>query len=99
MKKIVCVLVVLLLFPTSFIFSSDNSTFPSDNMSLPNKFNSGETISSSEMNENFEELVEEIKKFISIPIVGIGGINLTNQHVVYQSGCSSVAMIEGLFMD
>ena len=43
--------------------------------------------------------VEEIKKFISIPIVGIGGINLTNQHVVYQSGCSSVAMIEGLFMD
>jgi len=43
--------------------------------------------------------VEEIKKFISIPIVGIGGINLTNQHEVYQSGCSSVAMIEGLFMD
>ena len=43
--------------------------------------------------------VEEIKKIVSIPIVGIGGINLTNQHVVYQSGCSSVAMIEGLFMD
>ena len=43
--------------------------------------------------------IEEIKKYISIPIVGIGGINLKNQHSVYQSGCSSVAMIDGLFME
>ena len=43
--------------------------------------------------------VKEIKKYISIPIVGIGGINLKNQHSVYQSGCSSVAMIDGLFME
>ena len=43
--------------------------------------------------------VEEIKKYISIPIVGIGGINLKNQHEAYQSGCSSVAMIDGLFMN
>ena len=43
--------------------------------------------------------VEEIKKYISIPIVGIGGINLENQHAVYQSGCRSVAMIDGLFMN
>ena len=42
--------------------------------------------------------VEEIKRNISIPIVGIGGINLKNQHYVYQAGCSSVAMIDGLFM-
>jgi len=41
--------------------------------------------------------VEDIKKNISIPIVCIGGINLKNQHLVYQSGCSSVAMIDGLF--
>ena len=43
--------------------------------------------------------IEEIKKYISIPIVGIGGINLKNQDNVYQSGCSSVAMIDGLFME
>ena len=43
--------------------------------------------------------VEEIKNNISIPIVGIGGINLKNQHLLYQSGCSSVAMIDGLFME
>ena len=42
--------------------------------------------------------VTEIKKNISIPIVGIGGINLKNQHYVYQAGCSSVAMIDGLFI-
>lgn len=42
--------------------------------------------------------IKEIKKNISIPIVGIGGINLNNQHLVYQSGCSSVAMIDGLFI-
>ena len=43
--------------------------------------------------------VSEIKKHISIPIVGIGGVNLKNQHYVYQAGCSSVAMIDGLFMN
>ena len=43
--------------------------------------------------------VTEIKKNISIPIVGIGGINLKNQHFVYQAGCSSVAMIDGLFKE
>ena len=43
--------------------------------------------------------IEEIKKYISIPIVGIGGINLKNQDNVYRSGCSSVAMIDGLFME
>ena len=43
--------------------------------------------------------VKEIKKNISIPIVGIGGINLENQHHVYQAGCSSVAMIDGLFRE
>ena len=42
--------------------------------------------------------IKEIKKNISIPIVGIGGINLNNQHLVYQSGCISVAMIDGLFI-
>tara|TARA_X000000368_G_C23004460_1_gene700495 strand:- start:149 stop:721 length:573 start_codon:yes stop_codon:yes gene_type:complete len=43
--------------------------------------------------------VAEIKKNISIPIVGIGGINLKNQQIAYQSGCSSVAMIDGLFIE
>ena len=43
--------------------------------------------------------VKEIKKKISIPIVGIGGVNLKNQYSVYQAGCNSVAMISGLFME
>ena len=43
--------------------------------------------------------VAKIRKNISIPIVGIGGINLKNQHSVYQAGCSSVAMINSLFME
>jgi thiamine-phosphate pyrophosphorylase len=41
--------------------------------------------------------IKEIKKNITIPIVGIGGINLQNQHYAYDAGCSSVAMIDGLF--
>tara|TARA_B110000008_G_C16758035_1_gene479452 strand:- start:154 stop:726 length:573 start_codon:yes stop_codon:yes gene_type:complete len=43
--------------------------------------------------------VKEIREKISIPIVGIGGINLINQHQAYKAGCNSVAMIDGLFMD
>ena len=43
--------------------------------------------------------VAEIKRNISIPIVGIGGINLKNQRHAYQAGCNSVAMIDGLFME
>ena len=39
------------------------------------------------------------KKIYVAPIVGIGGINLENQHHVYQAGCSSVAMIDGLFRE
>ena len=43
--------------------------------------------------------VAKIRKNISIPIVGIGGINLKNQRHAYQAGCNSVAMIDGLFME
>jgi len=45
------------------------------------------------------EKIKEIKKNVNIPIVGIGGINLNNQHYAYNAGCDSVAMIDGLFME
>ena len=35
---------------------------------------------------------------LTIMETGIGGININNQHLVYQSGCSSVALIDGLFI-
>ena len=41
--------------------------------------------------------IQTIREKITIPIVGIGGINFINQKHVYESGCNSVAMIEALF--
>ena len=41
--------------------------------------------------------ITNIKKDISIPIVGIGGINFENQGLAYDAGCNAVAMIDGLF--
>jgi thiamine-phosphate pyrophosphorylase len=40
--------------------------------------------------------VTKTKKFINIPIVGIGGINFDNKHQAFNAGCSAVAMIEAL---
>jgi len=41
--------------------------------------------------------INNIKKNINIPIVGIGGINFENQSLAYDAGCDAVAMIDGLF--
>ena len=41
--------------------------------------------------------IQNIKKHINIPIVGIGGITFENQQSVLDAGCNSIAMIEGLF--
>ena len=41
--------------------------------------------------------IQNIRKNIHIPIVGIGGITFENQKQVYDAGCDSVAMVEGLF--
>jgi len=41
--------------------------------------------------------IQNIKSNINIPIVGIGGITFENQQSVFDAGCNSIAMIEGLF--
>ena len=44
---------LILIFLNTFVFASDNI---SDNLTIPHTFNSGETISSSKMNENFKDI-------------------------------------------
>ncbi len=42
-------------------------------------------------------LIGEAKKKITVPIVGIGGIRLTNARMVIQSGCAAIAVCNDLF--
>ncbi len=42
-------------------------------------------------------LIGEAKKKIAVPIVGIGGIRLTNAKTVIQSGCAAIAVCSDLF--
>ena len=42
-------------------------------------------------------LVSQARKKLSIPIVGIGGIKLTNARTVIQSGCAAIAVCNDLF--
>lgn len=42
-------------------------------------------------------LVDQAKKKISLPIVAIGGIKLTNARTVIQGGCAAVAVCNDLF--
>ena len=42
-------------------------------------------------------LVNQAKQKISVPIVGIGGIKLTNARMVIQSGCVAIAVCYDLF--
>ncbi len=42
-------------------------------------------------------LICEAKKKIAVPIVGIGGIRLTNARQVIQSGCAAIAVCNDLF--
>ena len=58
MKKILGLVVILGLLAIP-AHASDNS---SDNITIPNTFNSGATISSSQMNENFLKLVQKINE-------------------------------------
>ncbi len=43
------------------------------------------------------DLVARVRKKIAIPIVGIGGIRLTNAAAVIQSGCAAIAVCNDLF--
>ena len=43
------------------------------------------------------DLVNQAKKKVSVPIVGIGGIKLTNAKTVIQAGCAAIAVCNDLF--
>ncbi len=42
-------------------------------------------------------VIRTARKLIKIPIVGIGGVTLSNQNLAIEAGCDAVAMINGLF--
>ena len=54
----------ILTLISAFLLS--NAVFATDNFSIPNTFNSGETISSQKMNENFEEIQDLLNKLIQL---------------------------------
>lgn len=43
------------------------------------------------------DIVKQAKKILTIPIVGIGGIDFNNQQAAFNAGCNSVAMINALW--
>ena len=43
------------------------------------------------------DVITQAKQILTIPIVGIGGIDFTNQHQALDAGCDAVAMINALF--
>lgn len=43
------------------------------------------------------EIIRAAQQQLHIPIVGIGGINFSNQHQALDAGCDAVAMISALF--
>lgn len=43
------------------------------------------------------DVITQAKQMLTIPIVGIGGIDFTNQHQALDAGCDAVAMINALF--
>jgi len=43
------------------------------------------------------DVIVKAKQVISIPIVGIGGVDFNNQHQAFDAGCDAVAMINALF--
>ena len=75
MKKILGLVVMIpfLVFPVS---GSDNL---SDNLTIPNTFNYGETISSSKINENFQILADRMNSLIEI---GNGSIVIGNFQII-----------------
>lgn len=43
------------------------------------------------------EVISQARQILDIPIVGIGGINFSNQQQAFDAGCDAVAMISALF--
>ena len=43
------------------------------------------------------DIIAQAKKILAIPIIGIGGIDFSNQQLCINAGCDAVAMISTLF--
>jgi thiamine-phosphate pyrophosphorylase len=43
------------------------------------------------------EVIKQANQQLSVPIVGIGGINFNNQYQAFTAGCSAVAMISAMY--
>jgi thiamine-phosphate pyrophosphorylase len=43
------------------------------------------------------ETIREASSKLSIPIVGIGGIDFSKLNEVFEAGCNSIAMVNALF--
>ena len=86
MKKLVLTLIAGTVLSSTVLASTDNA---SDNFTIPHSFNSGETISSSKMNENFQAVKQVIasrkpfKVFSNGTVIGeLLGFENANQLVV-----------------
>jgi len=44
-----------------------------------------------------DKIVKEIKKSVKIPVIAIGGINISNVRAVMKKGVDGIALSEGLF--
>ena len=55
---------LILTIISAFLLS--NAVFAKDNFTITNKFNSGETISSQKMNENFGEIQDLLNKLVQL---------------------------------
>jgi len=43
------------------------------------------------------DVITQAKQILTIPVVGIGGVDLNNQQKAFNAGCDAVAMINALF--
>ena len=59
MKNLILTIISAILFSSTVLATTDNS---SDNFTIPNAFNSGETISSQKMNENFNAIQQKLNE-------------------------------------
>ena len=98
MKKLILIFFILFFYYGARIVASDNI---SDNLTLPHTFNSGETISSSKMNENFNKitnLLDNISKRIPQILIGTTGqIILQMDDILIISGKVSSSVHEQEF--
>ena len=85
MKKLILTIASALLF-SSAVLATDNFT-------IPNAFNSGETISSQKMNENFNAIQELLNKLIQLNNLTVFPLKETNTPILYDDVCNIYLMV------